>query len=304
MIDPKAIIDPHNNPVRGITFMVATMLIFAAQDGLSKYLAQHYSPIFITMLRYWLFGLVVVGVLWRVGFRKGLKSGQPKLQIFRGVLLALEICVAILSFHLLGLSKTHAMFAFTPLLIVALSGPFLGEKIGWRRWSAVGVGLIGMMLIIRPGYVTLTPAFGVAVLAMLMFAVYGIATRRASRTDSAMTSFYYTGLVGAITMTLIGPWFAEAMTPFHAFLMFILCLSGMTGHFLFIKAYDAAEASTLQPFAYLQTVFASLIGVMLFAESLAWQTILGAAIVISAGLFAFWRERVRSKRNSKKTAQT
>lgn len=292
-------IDPHNNPIRGITFMVATMVIFSAQDGLSKYLAQSFSPVFITMIRYWFFGLVVVAILWRKGFRAGLASGQPKLQIFRGVLLALEICVALLAFHLIGLSKTHVIFAFTPLLVVALSGPFLGEQIGWRRWTAVGVGLIGMMLIIRPGMVSLSAGFGVAFLAMLMFAVYAIATRRASRTDSAMTSFYYTGLVGAITMTLIGPWFASAVTLEQAGLLFLVCLSGMTGHFLFIKAFDAAEASTLQPFAYLQTVFASLIGVIVFTESLAWQTVLGACIVISAGLFAFWRERVRAKKSAK-----
>ncbi|MGB0852750.1 MAG: DMT family transporter [Pikeienuella sp.] len=293
-------IDPHNNPVRGILFMLAAMIIFSAQDGLSKYLAQSFSPVFITMIRYWFFGLVVVAILCRKGFRAGLASGQPKLQIFRGILLAAEIGVALLSFHLLGLSHTHAIFAFTPLLVVALSGPFLGEKIGWRRWSAVGVGLIGMMLIIRPGMVTLTAGFGVAVLAMVMFAIYAIATRRAARTDSAMTSFYYTGLVGAIAMTLVGPWFASPVTFSQALLLLTLCISGMTGHFLFIKAYDAAEAATLQPFAYLQTVFASLIGVMMFAESLAWQTALGAAIVICAGLFAFWRERVRAKLDSEK----
>lgn len=281
------------NALRGIAFMMAAMLVFSVQDGLSKYLAGSYSTILITMWRYLAFGLVVLLLLWRRGFRNGLRSGQPKLQIFRGVLLALEICVAVAAFHLIGLSTTHAIFAFTPLLVVALSGPLLGEKIGWRRWTAVGVGLIGMMFIIRPGAVAFTSSLWVAVLAVVMFAIYGIATRRVARTDDPMTSFYYTGLAGAVTMMLIGPFFWAPMTPFDAAIMAVLCVSGMTGHFLLIVAFDAAEASTLQPFAYLQTVFASLIGIVWFGEFVDGWTALGALIVISAGLFAFWRERVR-----------
>lgn len=283
-----------NNAAKGVAFMVATTLIFAVQDGLSKYLAAEYSPIFITMLRYWFFALIVVGLLSRKGFKAGLRSGQPMLQIFRGVLLAAEICVAVLAFHLLGLSTTHAVFAFTPLLIVALSGPVLGEKIGWRRWTAVGVGLIGMIMIIRPGAVELSPAMLVAILAMFMFAVYGLATRRVARTDDAMTSFYYTGLAGAVAMTLIGPFFWAPMTAEDGVIMLILCCTGMIGHFCLIKAFEAAEAASIQPFAYLQTVFATLVGIVWFSEAMSLWTAAGAVIIISAGLFAFWRERVRA----------
>ncbi len=281
--------------LRGVAFVVAAMLIFAAQDGLSKALAENHSAIFVTMWRYWAFGAVCLFLLWRTGFRKGLTSGQPRLQIARGVLLALEICVAIAAFALLGLAPTHAIFAFMPLLVVALSGPVLGEKVGWRRWTAVGVGLIGMLLIIRPGTRALTPELGIAILGMFMFAAYQLMTRRVARTDEAMTSFYYTGVFGALTMTLIGPWFWSWMSPWEAVMMAILCVTGMSGHFLLIKAYEAAEASALQPFTYLQTVIASGIGVAIFGELLSPWTVLGGAIVISAGLFAFWRERVRAK---------
>ena len=96
-----------SNPLRGIMFMVSATLIFAAQDGLSKQLAVNHSPIFITMLRYWFFGAVVLTLLWRRGFRAGLKSGQPKLQMFRGALLAIEIVIAIAAFHYHGLLGSH-----------------------------------------------------------------------------------------------------------------------------------------------------------------------------------------------------
>ena len=212
----------HQSNLRGVAFMLATTVIFALQDGLSKALAENHSPIFVTMWRYWAFGAVCLFLLWRSGFRQGLRSGQPVLQVARGVTLALEICVAILAFRLIGLASTHAIFAFGPLLVVALSGPILGEHVGWRRWTAIGVGFLGMMMIIRPGSEPLTTGMLVAILGMAMFAAYGIATRRVARTDDAMTSFHYTGVFGALVMTLIGPWFWSAMTPAEMLMMAIL----------------------------------------------------------------------------------
>lgn len=281
--------------MRGIFFMLAAMLIFSAQDGISKHLAGHYSTVFITMMRYWFFGLGVLMILSRVGFRKGLQSAQPKLQMFRGTLLSLQIIIAVYAFHAHGLLETHAIFAFGPLLVVAMSGPVLGEKVGWRRWAAVGVGLCGMLMILRPGAQVLSTSMGIAIVAMIGFVIYGLATRKVARTDGAMTSFYYTGLFGAITMTFIGPFFWEVMTPTDSVLMLILCATGMTGHLMLIKAFEAAEAAAIQPFAYLQTVFAGGIGVLWFGEALSLWTVAGSAVVISAGLFALWREQVAAR---------
>ena len=292
-----AVIEQNN--LRGIAFMLLAMTIFSFQDVLSTALAANHSPFFIAMWRYWVFGLVCLVMLWRTGFSRGLKSGQPFLQIIRSIGLSLEICIAILSFHLVGLAGTTAIFAFGPLLVVALSGPLLGEHVGWRRWAAIGVGFIGMLLIIRPGSQTLNFGVGMAILAMVMFALYGLATRRVAETDPAMTSFYFTGVCGAVVMTLIGPWFWSTMTPFEGVLMATLCITGMLGHFTLIKALEMAEASSLQPFAYFQTVISMSFGVLIFREIVPASTVFGGAIVISAGLFAFWRERVRARQAAK-----
>ncbi len=283
------------NTMRGILFMLAAMLIFSAQDGISKHLARHYSTVFITMLRFWFFGLGVLVILSRVGFRKGLKSAQPKLQMFRGTLLSLQIIIAVYAFHVHGLLETHAIFAFGPLLVVAMSGPVLGEKVGWRRWAAVGVGLCGMLMILRLGTQVLSASMGIAIVAMIGFVIYGLSTRKVAKTDGAMTSFYYTGLFGAITMTFIGPFFWEVMTTTDSILMLILSATGMTGHLMLIKAFEAAEAAAIQPYAYLQTVFAGGIGVLWFGEALSPWTVAGSAVVISAGLFALWREQVAAR---------
>ena len=122
------------NKLRGVAFMLAAMVVFALQDGLSKALAADHSPIFITMWRYWAFGAVCLVLLWRNGFRRGLRSGQPVLQATRGVRWRSRSASPSRPSTCSGWRNTHAIFAFGPLLVVALSGPLLGERVGWRRW--------------------------------------------------------------------------------------------------------------------------------------------------------------------------
>jgi drug/metabolite transporter (DMT)-like permease len=122
------------------------------------------------------------------------------------VLLAVEICVMVLAFTLLGLVESHAVFTCYPLLVAALSGPILGEKVGWRRWAAIGVGFIGVLIILQPGLRVFQVEALVALAAALMFALYGLLTRYAARRDSAATSFFWTGTAGAVVMTAVGIW--------------------------------------------------------------------------------------------------
>lgn len=283
----------QNNPRLGIMLMIATTFVFAVQDGISRHLAGQYNVMMIVMIRYWFFGAFVIMVASRKegSIRAAAATKQPVLQIFRGVILALEICVMVAAFVLLGLVESHAIFACYPLLIAALSGPVLGEKVGWRRWAAIGVGFIGVLIILQPGYTVFAPAAGVALLSALLFALYGLLTRYAARQDSAATSFFWTGTSGAVVMTVAGIWFWEPMATNGWVWMSILCLTGAGGHWLLIKTYEVAEASAVQPFAYLQLVFASAIGLLILGETLRPNVAIGAAIVVGAGLFTLWRAR-------------
>jgi drug/metabolite transporter (DMT)-like permease len=125
----------------------------------------------------------------------------------------------------------------------------------------------------------------------LMFALYGLLTRYAARKDSAATSFFWTGVSGAVVMTAVGVFHWEPMTAYDWMWMALLCVTGATAHFLLIKCYEVAEASAVQPFAYLQLVWASALGIFVFHETLRLNVAIGAAIVVSAGLFTLWRER-------------
>ncbi len=273
--------------------MIATAFVFACQDGMSRYLGSHYSVVTVVMIRYWFFALFVVTLAsaQKGGVRRVARTDRLGVQVARGILLVVEICVTVLSFVLLGLIGTHAVFSVYPLLVAALAGPVLGEYVGWRRGMAIGVGLLGVLVILRPGFQVFSPLALVPFVGALLFAVYALLTRRVGRTDSAETSLFYTGIVGAVAITAIGPFF---WTPIHGtwdwFWMLTLCAAGVLGHFLMIKAYEVAEAGTIQPFAYFQLVFVSVMGFALFGERPDGWTIAGGALILAAGLYTLVRQ--------------
>ena len=278
----------------GIWLMVLTTAVFAVQDGFSRHLAGEYNVLMVVMIRYWFFAAFVIAVAWRRagGLRAAAATTQPWVQAFRGLLLVGEICVMVAGFVLLGLVESHAIFAVYPLLVAMLSGPVLGERVGWRRWLAIAVGFVGVLVILQPGGGVFSPAALVPLTAAAMFALYGLLTRYVARRDTSATSFFWTGTVGAVAITLVGIWSWEPMTARDWGWMAALCVSGATGHWLLIRCYEVAEASVVQPFAYLQLVFATLIGVTVFGEVLELHVIVGAGIVLAAGLFTLWRARV------------
>lgn len=280
---------------RGQFFMIGTALVFALQDGFSQHLASTYNVLMVVMIRYWFFAAFVIALSLRTSgtLMAVARTDQPWIQAGRGILLATEICVMVGAFTLLGLVASHAIFVAYPLAVAALSGPILGERVGWRRWLAIGIGFVGVLIIIRPGAAVFSIYALIPVLSALLFALYGLLTRYAARKDSAATSFFWTGTVGAVYMTLVGLWFWEPMAPSDWIWMGLLCLTGALGHWMLIKAYDYAEAASLQPFAFLQMPFASAIGIFVFGEILEWPVLIGALIVIGAGLFTLHRARLQ-----------
>ena len=280
----------------GILLMLATTFIFAVQDGISKHLASQYNVFMVVMIRFWFFAAFVVALASRKdgGVRGAAATSIPWLQAFRGFLLVSQICVMVFAFTLLGLVDSHVVFAVYPLLVAALSGPVLGEYVGWRRWAAIGVGFVGVVIILQPGSGVFKPAAIVPLLSAFMFALYGLLTRYAARTDSATTSFFWTGVMGAVGMTLVGIWHWEPMSGSNWIWMGVLCVTGVMGHFTLIKCYELAEVSAVQPFAYFQLVFVAFIGLAVFDETIRTNVAIGAALVVAAGLFTLWRQRQTS----------
>ena len=269
-------------------------MVFAIQDGLSLHLSSTYNVYMVVMVRYWFFAAFVMTVSAKQpgGLRNAARTKQPILQGFRGVLLAAEICIMVTAFTLLGLVESLAIFSAYTLIVAALSGPILGESVGWRRWAAIGVGFCGVLIILQPGIGVFSPYAIIPVISAFIFALYSLLTRYVARLDSTVTSFFWTGVMGCVLMTMVGAFHFENMTSNDWVLMLCLCCTGATGHWMLIRCYEVAEASAVQPFTYLQLVFGSTIGVLIFGEAVKLNVAVGAAIVVTAGLFTLWRARV------------
>ena len=288
----------QQNTRLGIWLMIATALVFAMQDGISRHLAGEYNVFMIIMIRFWFFAAFVITLASRKagGIRNAARSKLPLVQGLRAAILSVEILVAVAGFVILGLIASHAVFAVYPLLVAALSGPVLGEKVGWRRWVAIGIGFVGVLIILKPGFGVFDVRALIPLLAAFLFAIYGLLTRFVSRQDDSAVSFFWTGTMGALITSAVGIWFWEPMTAQDWGWMGLLCLTSSFSHYLLIRAYEVAEASAIQPFAYLQLVFASALGIMVFGETLQSNVVVGAAIVVLAGLFTLWRTRLAEKR--------
>ena len=284
----------------GYAFTLLAIVIFSLQDAISKHLGSAYPPVFIAMLRFWAFAAfaIMLGARGPGGLRAAAATKRPVLQIMRGVLLAFQIVLIIIAFTTVGLARSQAILASGPIFVALLSMPLLGERVGWRRWSAIGVGLCGVLIIVKPGSSTFDVSVLLPLFAALMFAIYVIATRLVSRDDAASTSFFYIGVAGAVAISLVGPFYWTNLSPTDWLWMGLLCITGMSSHYFLIRAYDLLDASAVQPLTYLQVVLAAIIGVSVFGETLNLNMVVGSAIVVGAGIFTVWRESVVARRRA------
>ena len=278
--------------------MISAIFLLSIMDGISKYLSQHYSVIAINMFRYWFFGVLLFFLSYAPKEKK-IKVPKTKykyIQILRGTILAIEMCFAHYCFLKIGLIESHAIFASGPLIVAIFSLIILNEKFGWRRWSAIIFGFVGILIILRPGLKVFDPISLIAVGCAIAFSLYQVLTRYVSDEDDSDTSFFYTGVTGLIVLTLIGPFFVTKIVFLDIFFILAVCCLGAAGHYLMIKSFQNAEASLLQPFIYLHLVFVSFIGIFIFDENIDLPILIGSIIVIGAGLYTFWRERIVEKK--------
>jgi len=285
----------QNNVLLGIGLMVVTTFMFSTMDGVSRYLAENNNVFTLVTMRYWFIAIVIAITCLFVkdSFQKVLYTKQPFIQFSRGLILSLNNCLVVYTFTLLGLVETHAIIACYPLIVAGLSVPFLGEKFGWRRWTAIFVGFVGVIIILRPTTNVISEGAIYALVGAIMFAVYLILTRYVSRLDKAITSFFWAGIGGSVTMTIISFFIWEDILKEDLLWLLIMCLLSASSHFMMVKTLQVAEASVIQPFSYLQLVFGSIIGVTIFSESIDSMIVVGVTIVIGAGLFTAWREYIK-----------
>ena len=241
----------QNNILLGIGLMVVTTFMFSAMDGVSRFLAERNNVFTLVTMRYWFIAIIMIisCIFIKNSFTKILYTKQPFTQFTRGLILSLNNCLVVYTFTLLGLVETHAIIACYPLIVAGLSVPFLGEKFGWRRWTAIFIGFIGVIIILRPTTNIISQGSIFALLGAIMFAVYLILTRYVSRQDPAITSFFWTGIGGTVTMSIISFFIWDAIPEEDYIWLFIMCLLSASSHFMMVKTLQVAEASVIQPFS-------------------------------------------------------
>jgi drug/metabolite transporter (DMT)-like permease len=289
--------DARRARLTGIALMCGAVGCFAFLDATAKYLGRHMDVLEVVWARY-TFGFLLALVWSNPINRPGLmRTKRPGLQISRSTLLLGSTMLNFFAIQYLQLDQALTITFSTPFFVAALSGPVLGEWVGPRRWAAIGVGFLGVLVVTRPGLNAVHPAVLLSAAAALCYAAYALSTRVLARTDSNQTTLFYSNLVGAVVML---PAVAMVWTSPDSVLVGVLMLAtgalASIGHYLLIVAHRLAPASVLSPFIYSQLAWTVALGFAVFGDVPNRWTMAGAAIVIASGLYLLHRERVRGAR--------
>jgi len=287
---------PADAPYRGILMMCFAVACFATMNGFAKELRiQELPGVEIIWGRYFFHTLLVLALFPR-RIPTLLAGSDKAMQMARSILVLLATGCMFTAVGLMPLADTVAITFIAPLLITALSVPFLGERVGIRRWIAVFVGFAGMLVIVRPGGGLFQTAALLPIGVTVFYAFYQIITRLISHRTDPINTVFYTAIVGGIGLSFVVPFFWQTPTLEQWGMLFAAGLLGGLGHWAIIIAYQRAEAPLVAPFAYTELIWATILGLVVFHDFPDSWTFVGAAIIAASGIYILHRERVRQGR--------
>lgn len=279
----------------GIGLICAALFCFALLDTTAKWLSGRMDTIEVIWARFaghFVLSFLVVNPWTVPGL---LRSRRPWLQIGRSALLLGSTGFNFAALRFLQLDQTASIMFTTPFLVAALAGPMLGEWLDWRRWTAIGIGFTGILLVTRPGAGGIHPAAIFSLMAAACFALYSITTRMLASVDSTETTSFYSSVVGLVAASIPVAWFwTPPSQPSTIAGMVAIGAFGWIGHWILIVAHRYAPAPVLAPFTYSQIVWMTLTGAIVFGHRPSAWTLAGAAVVIVSGLYLLSRERTRT----------
>jgi drug/metabolite transporter (DMT)-like permease len=274
---------------RGILLMVLAVLAFSLMDLIAKAMTQRIGVVPAVWARY-AGQTAVVTVLVAPRLGAVLKTRYPGLQALRSLFLLGATCSFFLALLHLGLAEASAIMMLNPVLITLGAGLFLGEKIGVRRITGIAIAVTGALIVIRPGSAVFSVYALLPLLAAAFYSAYALTTRFVGRNEDAWTSLFYTALLGALVLTCIVPFFWVPPDGPAIALMLAIGVLGGIAQLLLIKSLIEAEASLLAPFAYLGIFFATAWGYLFFGDVPDAPTLVGALVIVAAGLYVWHRE--------------
>ena len=276
--------------MKAIIFNLLAWVMLPVMDGFAKYLSSDMPVLQITWARYFFTVVFTLPVMMLFFRNKLVWTDKPKLQIIRGlVLLAANICF-FYAISVISLAKALTLAFVAPLIVTAFSPIFLGERVGVRRWTAVIIGFIGSLVVIRPGFVEINLASLSALCTGIMYGFYLIITRKLSTSDNSLLTLLLTGTVGLIVISLTMPFIWMNPSPLQWSLMAGIGLFACIGHLFLILSLKYADASKLAPFSYFEIITNIIIGYYFFNDFPDNWTFLGLFIIILSGIYISRRE--------------
>ena len=279
------------DPIRGIALVVGATVLFAVADTTSKFLAGSLPITEFIWFRYVLFLLMAVAMTRG----RPIRSRRPGLQVTRGLGVVGSSVLFVYGIRQMTMAQATTISFLSPLLITVLSIPLLKEVVGVRRWGAVLAGMLGMLIVVRPGTGGFQPAalFGVA--SSFCWAIALIITRKMAAIDPPQTTILWSAGIGAGVLSLMLPLAFTWPTLPQVWLMLMLGVLASVGQWLVVLAHRHAGASLLAPFTYTQLIWVSIAGYLVFANVPDRWTLVGAGIIVASGLYTAHRERVRRR---------
>ena len=282
-----------DRPFRGIALILASTVFLGASDVTAKYLSADLPSIEIAWIRFLVFALIMVPVMVPGSPVYAMRTPRLGFQLLRGVALLSSSLFFISGLRFLPIAEASATGFVSPLFVTALSIIFLGESVGLRRWLATAVGLLGVLIILRPGTSAFHPAAFFPLVSALGWACTLIMTRMMSGQERAATTMAYSSIAGVCILSAVAPWVWVAPSWQDVLLGVFIGVASTAGQWIVVLAFRYADASVLAPFSYTQLLWVAILGFLVFGEVPDVWTVSGAVFIVASGLYTAHRERVR-----------
>jgi drug/metabolite transporter (DMT)-like permease len=282
-----------DRPFRGIALILASTVFLGTSDVTAKYLSTTLPSIEIAWIRFLVFALVMTPAMLPGSPLYALPTGRLGLQLMRGAALLGSSLLFISGLRFLPIAEASATGFVSPLFVTALSIVLLGESVGLRRWLATAVGLIGVLIILRPGSNAFHPAALFPIVSALAWAATLVMTRMMSGSERATTTMTYSAITGVAILSAMVPLVWVQPSWHDIFFGILIGITSTAGQWIVVLAFRYADASVLAPFSYTQLLWVSILGFIIFGEVPDIWTVVGAGFVVASGLYTAHRERVR-----------
>ncbi len=278
-------------PLLGIGLMVGALALFVFADAAAKHLTAEHHFVQVVWARVIFQALAIAVIVLPRGAGRALRTTRPLAHVLRGVLLLAMVSFFYLSLSFIPMADAAAVAMSAPLFVTAFSAVILAERIGPRRWVAVAAGLLGALVVIRPGLGVVHWAAAMPLAAAVCFAGLALLTRALTRTENPRAMLFHTAATAAVLCSAAVPFFWSPLSPREWLLIVAMGALAATGDVMLIAALRRAQASLLAPFLYVQLLWAAIVGYLVFDDIPDRWTALGALIIVVVGLYLMHRER-------------